>query len=78
MSNTKSDIESKLLEERKVKAIEKIAKILDNLTLWFEEVDKEEWGERIQYYLSEFLSKKEETPLSGIDLKKKKKLKKDA
>tara|TARA_B110000858_G_scaffold176673_1_gene211027 strand:+ start:213 stop:437 length:225 start_codon:yes stop_codon:yes gene_type:complete len=61
MSNTKSDIESKLLEERKVKAIEKIAKILDNLTLWFEEVDKEEWGERIQYYLSEFLAKKEET-----------------
>ena len=36
MSNTKSDIEAKLLEERKVKAIEKIAKILDNLTLWFE------------------------------------------
>lgn len=60
MSNTKSDIEAKLLEERKVKAIEKIAKILDNLTLWFEEVDKEEWGERIQYYLSEFLSKKQE------------------
>jgi|TARA_R110000796_G_scaffold252595_1_gene388338 hypothetical protein len=72
------DLEKQLLEERKVKAIEKIAKILDNLTLWFEEVDKEEWGERIQYYLSEFLSKKEETPLSGIDLKKKKKLKKDA
>ena len=69
------DLEKQLLEERKVKAIEKIAKILDNLTLWFEEVDKEEWGERIQYYLSEFLSKKEETPLSGIDLKKKKKLK---
>jgi len=60
MSNTKSDIEAKLLEERKVKAIEKIAKILDNLTLWFEEVDKEEWGERIQYYLSEFLAKKQE------------------
>ena len=72
------DLEKQLLEERKVKAIEKIAKILHNLTLWFEEVDKEEWGERIQYYLSEFLSKKEETPLSGIDLKKKKKLKKDA
>ena len=55
------DLEKQLLEERKVKAIEKIAKILDNLTLWFEEVDKEEWGERIQYYLSEFLAKKEET-----------------
>ena len=57
MSNNKKEIEAQLLEERKVKAIEKVAKILDNLTLWFEEVDKEEWGERIQYYLSEFLTR---------------------
>ena len=40
------------LEERKVKALEKIASSLDALTLWFEEVDKEEWGERIAWYLS--------------------------
>lgn len=40
------------LEEKKVKALEKIASSLDALTLWFEEVDKEEWGERIAWYLS--------------------------
>ena len=34
----------KVLEERKVKALEKIANSLDALTLWFEEIDKEEWG----------------------------------
>lgn len=55
--SSKLDLEKQLLEERKVKAIEKIAKILDNLTLWFEEIDKEEWGERMQYYLAEFLSR---------------------
>ena len=40
------------IEERKVKALEKIAVSLDALTLWFEEVDKEEWGPRIAWYLS--------------------------
>lgn len=39
------------LEERKVEALEKIALSLDALTLWFEEIDKEEWGSRIEYYL---------------------------
>jgi len=42
---------SQELEERKVKSLEKIADSLDALTLWFEEVDKEEWGERIAWYL---------------------------
>lgn len=42
---------SKELEERKVKALEKIGDSLDSLTLWFEEIDKEEWGERIAWYL---------------------------
>ena len=41
-----------LLEERKVKALEKIANSVDALTLWFEEIDKEEWGPRIEWYLS--------------------------
>ena len=41
-----------LLEERKVKALEKIANSLDALTLWFEEIDKEDWGPRIEWYLS--------------------------
>jgi hypothetical protein len=43
-----------LLEQRKVKALEKIAASLDALTIWFEEINKEEWSDRIQYYLSEF------------------------
>lgn len=42
------------LEERKVKALEKIALSLDSLTLWFEEIDKEGWDERLQFYLAEF------------------------
>jgi hypothetical protein len=46
-----------LLEQRKAKALEKIANSLDALTIWFEEIDKEEWSQRTQYYLSEFLSK---------------------
>ena len=42
------------LEVRKVKALEKIALSLDSLTIWFEEIDKEGWDERFQFYLSEF------------------------
>jgi hypothetical protein len=42
------------LEKRKVKALEKIANSVDALTIWFEEVDKQEWSDRIQYYLSEW------------------------
>lgn len=45
------------LETRKIKSLEKIANSLDALTLWFEDIDKEEWGNRIQYYLSEFHTK---------------------
>lgn len=50
------------LENRKVKALEKIANSLDVLTVWFEEIDKEEWSGRIQYYLAEWkkLSEKKE------------------
>lgn len=51
------NVEETLLEERKVKALEKIGSSLDALVLWFEEIDKEEWGERMQYYLAEFLSR---------------------
>ena len=43
-----------ILEERKTKATEKIARCLDALTLWFEEIDKGAWDERAQWYLSEF------------------------
>ena len=47
------------LEEAKqqAKALEKIANSLDSLTVWFEEIDKDEWGNRAQYYLAEFHNK---------------------
>ena len=42
------------LELRKVKALEKIAGTLDMLTIWFEEIDKKDWSDRVQFYLSEW------------------------
>lgn len=48
----KTEDTSQTLEEKKVKALEKIANSLDALTIWFEEIDKEEWGNRIAWYLS--------------------------
>jgi hypothetical protein len=51
---TEYEKEMLLLEQRKVKSLEKIANTLDSLTIWVEEIDKPEWSERIQYYLSEF------------------------
>jgi hypothetical protein len=54
--STKAEKEQEqlLLEQRKVKALEKIANSLDALTIWFEEIDKEEWSNRVQYYLAEW------------------------
>ena len=54
--STKAEKEQEelLLEQRKVKALEKIANSMDALTVWFEEVDKQEWSDRIQHYLSEW------------------------
>ena len=46
--------EELLLETRKIKALEKIGNSLDALTVWFEEIDKDEWSQRIQWYLTEF------------------------
>ena len=48
------NIEKEILEERKVKALEKIALATDSISLWLEEIDKHGWDERIQFYLSEF------------------------
>lgn len=47
-------VEAQLLEQRKVKSLEKIAASLDALTLWFEEINKDEWSERFAWYLYEF------------------------
>ena len=55
--NTEKNEDLMALEIRKIKALEKIANSLDSLTVWFEEIDKEEWGNRIQYYLAEFHTK---------------------
>ena len=43
-----------LLEQRKVKALEKIANSIDALTIWVEEIDKDTWGARIEHYLHEW------------------------
>ena len=53
---TKSN-EELVLEERKVKALEKIANTIDALTIWFEDIDKAEWSERLQWYLYHFHDK---------------------
>jgi hypothetical protein len=45
------------LELRKIKALEKIANSLDSLTIWFEEIEKDEWSQRAQFYLAEFHNK---------------------
>ena len=53
---TKEEREEELykLEQRKVKALEKVANSLDALTIWFEEINKQEWSDRVQYYLAEW------------------------
>ena len=62
MTKEEKEKEVLLLETRRVKALEKIANSLDALTFWFEEIDKDDWSSRIQYYLSAFhkLGPKEE------------------
>ena len=55
MATKKED--SLMLEERKVKALEKIANTIDALTIWFEEIEKNEWSDRLQWYMSEWYEK---------------------
>lgn len=50
--------EKMLLEQKKVKSLERIANSLDALTIWFEEIDKQGWGNRIEYYLHEWYKHK--------------------
>lgn len=67
MTQEEKDKEQLMLEQRKVKALEKIANSMDALTVWFEDIEKNEWSERIQYYLSEFhtLVKPKDTTING-------------
>ena len=51
----KEKMDAVILETRKVKAVERIANSLETLTMWFDDINKDEWSERIQFYLSEFL-----------------------
>lgn len=57
MAAREKKTDAELLEERKVKALEKIAASVDALAFWFEDIDKTEWSERAQWYLSEFYNK---------------------
>lgn len=69
-TDVKQQFEEDLLivEQRKAKALEKIASSLDALTVWFEEIDKDEWSARVQYYLAEFHTKfVKETPEESLD-----------
>jgi hypothetical protein len=54
MTQEEKEDELLKLEQRKVKALEKIGNSLDALTIWFEEINKDEWSDRIQYYLAEW------------------------
>ena len=43
---------SSILEKEKLKRLEKNREFFGYLLLWFEEIDKDEWGPRIEWYLS--------------------------
>jgi len=66
MSTKEEKAEQLLLEQRKVKALEKIANSMDALTIWFEEVDKQEWSDRIQFYLHEWHTSTTQKPAEWI------------
>jgi hypothetical protein len=52
------------LETRKVRALEKIATSLEDLSMWIVDVDKDEWSDRIQHYLYEFLKQTKNSNLN--------------
>lgn len=57
------------LELRKVKALERISDSLEDISAWFEDIDKDDWSNRIQYYLTEFhnLSKSRNSKLNDSE-----------
>jgi hypothetical protein len=57
MASREKQTDAQLLEERKVKALEKIAASVDAIAFWMEDIDKAEWSERLQWYLSEYYDK---------------------
>jgi hypothetical protein len=67
MTEKEEKTEQLLLEQRKVKALEKIANSMDALTIWFEEINKDEWSDRLQFYLHEFhtMAKPKDPTING-------------
>ena len=61
------DETSRILQERQVKALEKIANSLDALTIWFEEIDKDTWGQRIEWYLHSWFTTEIEPKIKKDD-----------
>ena len=57
MASREKQTDAQLLEERKVKALEKIAASVDAIAFWMEDIDKAEWSERLQWYLYRFHDK---------------------
>lgn len=45
------------LELRKIRAMEKTSRALEGILEWLEDIDKDDWSERIQWYLSLFKEK---------------------
>ena len=54
MSAKDKKVSEIVLEERKIKALEKIAASLDSLAFFFEGIDKDGGDDRMQYYLGEW------------------------
>ena len=48
------EVKKMVLEERKVRSLEKISNVLSALIIWFEEIKKDEWSDRNQWYLGKF------------------------
>ena len=66
-STPDGSLENVVLETRKVKALEKIANSLDALTIWFEEINKSEWSDRVAYYLYEFYNMAKNGQKTGVN-----------
>lgn len=42
------------LKQREVRALEKISRSLEGIQIWLEDLNAEDWSQRIQWYLSLF------------------------
>lgn len=69
MAGAKKSNDDQLLEIelRKVKALERISDSLEDISAWLEDIDKDDWSNRIQYYLTEFhkIAKEKDPTING-------------